>query len=227
MDLLKILATTIISIVVLFLLTRLMGNKQLSQLSLFDYVVGITIGSIAADLAVELQTPLNSGLALVIYGLIAVLISVLTNKSLGCRRFFAGRPILLLDDGKLFKKGFTKARLDLHEFLAMARVSGYYNINTIQTAIMETNGNISFLPKAQSRPLTPQDMSMNPTQERMQLNLVMDGKLMEENLNKANLSTRRLCEQLKALGVRSFKQVFLACLDYNGVLSVYKSKPED
>ncbi|MDO4544124.1 MAG: DUF421 domain-containing protein [Clostridia bacterium] len=218
----KILLTTVISIFILFALTKLMGNKQLSQLSLFDYVVGITIGSIAAELATELDTPINSGTALIAYGLIAVLISFLTNKSIVCRRIFAGRPILLMDAGKLFKKGFKKARLDLHEFLAMARVSGYYNINTVETAIMETNGNISFLPKSVSRPVTTQDMAMNPTQEHMQRNLIMDGRLMEENMKAAGVTARWLCTQLKGLGIRSFRQVFLATLDYNNLLTVYR-----
>lgn len=224
MDILQIILTSLISLAVLFALTKLMGNKQLSQLSMFDYIVGITIGSIAADLAIELETPLNSIVALVVYGLAAAGISLLTNKSLVLRRFFAGRPILLLDDGKLFKKGFKKARLDLHEFLGMARVSGFYSINNIQTAIMETNGNISFLPKEQSRPLTPHDMNLNPSQEKMQWNLIVDGKTMDDNLEKAGISLRRLREQLKALGFRSFSQVFLACLDSDGVLTVYNQQ---
>ncbi|MDD3400820.1 MAG: DUF421 domain-containing protein [Eubacteriales bacterium] len=224
MDILRIIITSLASLIVLFLLTKLMGNKQLSQLSLFDYIVGITIGSIAADLAIELETPLNSVVALVVYGLAAVLISLLTNKSLVMRRLFAGRPILLLDGGKLYKKGFKKARIDLHEFLAIARVNGYYCINTLETAIMETNGSISFLPKEPYRPLTPKDMSLNPTQERMQWNLIMDGKLMDDNLDKAGVSARRLRDQLKALGFRSPKQIFLACMDASGVLTVYREE---
>lgn len=222
MDILQIIITSIVSLIVLFLLTRLMGNRQLSQLSMFDYVVGITIGSIAGDLAIELEKPWNLGIALIVYGLAAIFIAILTNKSIRMRRFFVGRPVVLLNDGKLYKKSFKKARLDLHEFLAMARVNGYSCINNLQTAMMETNGQISFLPKAPYRPLTPQDMNLNPSQEIIQYNLIMDGKPMDDNITRAGVSVRWLHDQIKGLGFRSFSQIFLACLDGNGVLSVYK-----
>ena len=130
-DLLKVLGTSVASIVALFLLAKLMGNKQISQLSMFDYIVGITIGSIAAEMATDLESPLRSLLAMVVYGLLAFFISVLTSKSLRARRVITGRPILLMSDGKIYRDNLKRARLDLTEFLALCRVSGYFDLSAI------------------------------------------------------------------------------------------------
>lgn len=145
-DLLKVLGTSVASIVALFLLAKLMGNKQISQLSMFDYIVGITIGSIAAEMATDLESPLRSLLAMVVYGLLAFFISVLTSKSLRARRVITGRPILLMSDGKIYRDNLKRARLDLTEFLALCRVSGYFDLSAISVAIMECSGTLSFCP---------------------------------------------------------------------------------
>lgn len=221
MDILQVLLTSLGSLVVLFLLTKLMGNKQLSQLSMFDYIVGITIGSIAAELATELETPLYPLVAMALYGLAALTISILTNKSLKLRSFFAGRPIVLLDKGRLDRKGFIKARLDLDEFLSMARSAGYFDVSQLETAQLECNGSVSFLPKEQNRPVTPKDLSLNPAQSRIPFSLVLDGAVSSEALRRAGVSEEKLLEQLRALGYENCRAVFLASVNETGQLTVY------
>ena len=147
--------TTLLSLIVMFLLTKLMGSKQVSQMTLFDYVVGITIGSIAAELATELEDPERPLLAMVLWGLAAWGISVLGNKSLRARAFLSGKPLVLLDQGVIRRDNLKRARLDLNEFLTYCRIAGYFDLSEIQTAVLEHNGSVSFLPKETDRPATP------------------------------------------------------------------------
>ena len=109
--------TALLSIAVMFLLTKLMGTKQVSQMTMFDYVTGITVGSVAAELATELEEPAKPLTAMVVYGLVAVLISVTTCKSLKLRAWITGKPLVLLEDGVIYRKNLKKAKLDLSEFL--------------------------------------------------------------------------------------------------------------
>lgn len=124
MDILKIISLSLGSLVILFLLTKLMGNKELSQLTMFDYIVGITIGSIAAEMSTSLENDfLEPVVAMVVYGLITVLISYITSKSLNMRRFFNGKSKVLLDNGKLYRKNFKASNLDINEFLMECRIN--------------------------------------------------------------------------------------------------------
>ena len=133
----QIALTALGSLAALFLLTKLSGNKQVSQMNLFDYVMGITIGSIAAEMASELESPLRPLWAMVVYGLAAWGIALLTNKSIRVRRFIIGKPLILMDSGVIYRKNLRRARMDLNEFLMYCRVSGYFDLNQIQTAILE------------------------------------------------------------------------------------------
>lgn len=100
--------TALLSIVVMFLLTKLMGTKQVSQMTMFDYVTGITVGSIAAELATELEEPAKPLTAMVVYGLMAVLISVATCKSLKLRTWITGKPLVLLEDGVIYRENLDR-----------------------------------------------------------------------------------------------------------------------
>jgi len=222
MDYLQVLLTTLLSVVTLFLLAKLMGNKQMNQLSLFDYIVGISIGSIAAEMAFDLEGVQFKLIAMVIYGLLAYLISVLTNKSLKLRRLITGRPLLLFDNETLYRKNFTRAHMDINDFLSIARVNGYYSLQDISTAMLEINGQVSFLPKSGKRPVNPEDLGLAPAQEHVQVNLVQDGVLMEENLKAAGRSADWLRGKLAEKNYHSLKNIFLACLDADETFTVYE-----
>lgn len=222
---LQALGTTLVSIVVLFLLTKLMGAKQVSQMTMFDYVVGITIGSIAAELATELEQPVLPLTALVAYGVAAYLISVLTNKSLKARGMITGKPLILLEDGVIRRENLKKARLDLNEFLTYCRINGYFDLNQIHTAIMEHNGNISFLPREQDRPATPEDLGSHPKQAKVQTPFVMDGRLLRENIRKAGKEESWVHRALLRQGYRQESQVLLALWDGGEKLTVFPMDP--
>lgn len=219
-DIVQVSVTAAVSLAVLFLLTKLMGNKQVSQLNIFDYIVGISIGSIAAEMATELEKPLQPLCAMVIYAVSAFGISIWMNKSVKARRILAGKPLILLDGGHLYKENFKKARMNLNEFLMFCRIQGYFDLGQVQTALLEHNGSISILPISLQRPATPADFSMQPAQELMPTPVVMDGCVMQGNLRKAGKDTAWLLHELKKQGSPAPEEIFLAMSSGNQ-LTVY------
>lgn len=211
------------SVVVLFILTKLMGYRQMSELSMFDYINGITIGSIAAEMATALEDGITKTLtAMIVYAVFSILLSYISMKSMKGRRIIAGRPIILLNDGVIYEKNLKKAKIDLSEFLVQCRVSGYFDISKIQTAILEDNGKISFLPKSEERPITPNDMGLKPKSDNMVANLIIDGKLMKNNLKHSGKDMVWLNKQLAAFGVTDMEEVLLATCDLDNNVTVYR-----
>ena len=137
-----------------FVLTKLLGYKQMSQLSMFDYINGISIGSIAAEMATTVDGSfMKPLLAMTIYAVLVYFIDLLAVKSLKFRRFFGGRSLVLFENGKLYKENLRKAKIDVSEFLTECRLLGYFDINDISMAMMENNGKISVLPTTGRGPL--------------------------------------------------------------------------
>lgn len=224
MEILKIIITSAVSLLVLFLLTKLMGSKQVSQLNMFDYIIGISIGSIAAEMATELDTPINSLVAMIVYGIIAAAVSLISQKSLGARKVLTGKPLILLNNGKFDRENMKKARMDLNDFLMQCRSQGYFDISRIQTAVMEFNGSLSILPIAANRPLTPQDMSLAPQQEYMTTAIIQDGVIIEDNLRHTGNNYIWLKKRLSEQGHKAPEDVFLAVCDSNNKLTIYESE---
>ena len=137
----EVLLRALLSLGVLFGMTKLMGRKQVSQLTPFDYIIGISIGSIAAELAVNRDTPIPDGIAgLSVYSLAAVIISIATDKSLRLRRFFTGKPLLLIQHGKICEENLRKAKMDVNDLLSQCRTAGAFSPNEIEHAVLEPNG---------------------------------------------------------------------------------------
>jgi len=199
-----------------------MGYRQMSQLSMFDYINGITIGSIAAEMATSLEDNfLQPLVAMIVYALGSILLSVIAEKSIVMRRIINGTSIILYDKGTLYNKNLKKAKIDLNEFLIQCRCSGYFDISNLQTAILESNGRISFLPLVSNRPATPQDLSLTPEQETLVSNIIIDGKLMKDNLRHTGNNEKWLNTQLQAHGISEVSEVFLATCDVNNNFHAY------
>ena len=223
MDYIKIVLVSLFSLLVLFVLAKIMGNKQVSQLTMFDYVIGISIGSIAAEMATELEEPFKPLLAMVVYALSAYLISIVTMKSMKLRRIIFGRSVVLMKNGKIYRNNLKKSHIDLNEFLVQCRSDGYFDISAINTAILEPNGKISILPFPDKRPVTAEDLKTVPTQDNVFYDVIMDGEILKENLQSSGYDTNWLKNELKTQGYKNEKDVFLATLDESGTLNVFEN----
>lgn len=222
MDYLNTVFASLGSIVIIFLLTKMMGNKQMSQLSMFDYVTGITIGSIAAEMATNLEKFERPLIAMIVYGIVATLISIATYKSIIIRRIITGKPLILYENGKIYNKNLKKSRIDVNEFLELCRINGYFDLSNLETAILESGGKISFLPLSTQRPVNPGDLNLNPQQEKPVANVVIDGNIMLKNLNNMGRDVNWLNIQLKSQGITRVEEAFLVTCDSDHTIKVYK-----
>ena len=221
MEIIKVILTSVLSAATLFIIAKIIGHKQMSQLDFFDYITGITIGSIAAELATELEEPLKPLIAMVIYGIITVLLTLITSKLPKMRKFINGSPTIIMSGGKIYRKNMKKAKLDLSEFMVMCRQEGYFNLNDISTAIFEYNGRLTVLPKATKRPVNPTDMNIIPPPESINTEVIMDGRILEENLKRLGLNLDWLNKELKCQGYKNAKEIFLGVCDNNKELTLF------
>ncbi|MGN0347699.1 MAG: DUF421 domain-containing protein [Lachnospiraceae bacterium] len=222
MDILSIVILSLGSVLAIFLLTKLMGYRQMSQMSMFDYIIGITIGSIAAEMSTALDDNYTEPLtAMIVYALVAVGLAILSSKSMKARRIIEGIPVVLFNHGEIFYINLKKAKMDVSEFLMQCRVNGYFDIEKLECVILEGNGKLSFLPKAQERPLTPADMNLMPDRECMVANVILDGNIMQDNLHHVGKDEKWLRAQIKAGGAKDISEVLLATCDCEGKVTVY------
>ena len=209
MDILKLLLTALLSVVALFVITKIMGHKQVAQLDFFDYVSGITIGSIGAELATELDVPWKPLVALLVWGAASIILNLITSKIPGARKYINGTPTILMHEGKIYRENLRKARLDLSEFLLLCRERGFFDLDDIQTAVFEHNGKLSILPKAKNRPATPEDLKLTPKAAHIGVEVIMDGRIMGENLSRVGRDENWLKKQLRAQRHKDEKEIFL------------------
>ena len=223
MGYLLILGKGITSIVVLFILSKVMGRKQVSQLNVFDYIIGISIGSIAAEMTLNNEIDFFEGVfAISIYAVFAYLITLLTNKSIIARRLLIGCPTVLIEDGKLNYKALKKSKLDLNDFLQEARIQGYFNLSEIEFAIMEANGQVSFLPKSNAQPVKREDIKLKTSYEGLCCNAIIDGKIMINNLKEIGKNEEWLLTRLKNNHYKDINSLALVILDSKEKMTVYE-----
>lgn len=226
-EILIIILRGLISLTTLFLITKLLGKKQVSQLSLFDYVIGISIGNFAAEITINLEASLIYGIiAVVEFGLIAYAISILTMKSIKLRRFFMGVPTVLIDKGQLIEKALKKVHFDVNDLLEECRSNGYFDLNAIDYAIMECNGKLSIMPKSTYKPVTIKDLKLKKEIQGLCANVIIDGKIMDNNLENMGKEVSWLTQQLNIKGYNKLDNILLATLDCNEKLTIY-DKNED
>ena len=221
MEIINVILTALLSAATLFIIAKIMGHKQMSQLDFFDYITRITIGSIAAELATELEKPWKPLIAIVVYGTVTFVLSILTSKNPRLRKFVNGTPTIIMNNGKLYRRNMKKAKLDLSEFMVMCRQEGYFNLEDIQTAIFEYNGRLTVLPVSTKRPMNPTDMNILPNPEYICTEVIMDGRILEENLKRMGLDRNWLQKQLRERGYHDAKEVLLGVCDDNNKLSVF------
>ena len=221
MEFIKVILTSILSAFALFVIAKIMGHKQMAQLDFFDYITGITIGSIAAELATELEAPWKPLIAMLVYGLVAFGLTILSHKFPKTRKYINGTPTIVMDNGKLYRKNMKKAKLELSEFMVLCRQEGYFNLNDIQTAIFEYNGRITILPKSEKRPLTPEDMNITPEKAEICTEVIMDGRILHENLKRLGLDLTWLDKQLKKQKYDHVKEIYLGICDKNNNLTLF------
>ncbi len=189
-------------------------------MSFFDYVIGITIGSIAAEMSTNLDLEWWKGItAMAVWAIIGVLLSVITQKSIKARRFISGQPIIIMKNGKIIKKNLKKAKLDIDDLTASARANGYFSLTDIDSAIMEITGNISFMPTPLKRHLNPKDFNFAPQKESLSYDVVLDGQFVEKEIEKSNTNKSELKKMIQNREIK-LSEIAVASIDENKQLTI-------
>lgn len=221
MQILEFIIIPIISLIVLFIITKMMGYRQVSQLNMYDYINGITIGNIASELAIGgFNNILRPLIAMVVFASVIVMLSKLASSSLKIRKVIDGQAVILYENNKIYNEELEKAKLDLDEFLMQCRISGYFNLNELQTVVLETNGSFSFFPKEKYRPTVLNDLDITINKVELPTVLVKEGTIFHKNLKMIGHDENWLESELNVRGI-PISDVILMFQEDNSNLVVY------
>ncbi|MED3625574.1 DUF421 domain-containing protein [Neobacillus thermocopriae] len=216
----ELLFRTFLFILSLFLVTKLLGKKQISQLTLFEYISGITIGSIAGEAITGLEKNYLQGLtAIVIFGVITFLADYLSLKSKKFRDWVEGKGTVVIKDGKILEDNLKKERYTVDELSSLLRQQNIFNVADVEFALIEPEGRISALLKKENRPLTPKDLQMKMPNEKEPQTVIIDGKILDGELTEAGKGRGWLYSELEKRGV-TLDNVFMAQVNSYGELTV-------
>lgn len=226
-DVFKTIIQSAIVITILFILVKIMGKKHISQLTYFDYVVNISIGSLAANIILEDPSKFSLGIiSMIVITCFPILLSYISIKSLTARKLLDGNPTILIQNGKIIEKNLKKTKLDINDVLELLRVKNAFNIRDVEFAILETSGEISIQLKADKQPATPSDLNLNAKYQGLCTNLIIDGKLIHANIKFINKDNKWLMNELKKQNINSPHEVLLASLDNYGNLHIDKKRSD-
>ncbi|NJD02384.1 MAG: DUF421 domain-containing protein [Ruminiclostridium sp.] len=209
--------------IIVIISMRIMGKRQIGQLQPFELAIAIMISELAAVPMQNTGIPLINGIIPILTLLIAQLVvSFLALKSVRARGLICGKPSILIENGRILEDELRKEMYTLNDLLEQMRIKNVTDISDVEFAILETNGQLSIILKSQKRPATPADLKIPTDYEGLSLDIILDGKLVDKNLKKANLDTDWLYSELSKSGITSIKDVLFACLDSRGNLFCQK-----
>jgi len=204
---------------IVVIIMRIMGKRQIGQLQPFELVIALMISELAALPMQNTGIPLINGIIPILTLLFAqVTLSLIGLKSTKARAIICGRPSILIQNGKINEQQLKKEMYTINDLLEQLRIKNIHNIADVEFAILETNGQLSVIPKSQKRPLSPEDLNVPTKYEGLSLDIIIDGEISQENLKLANLDVNWLNNTLSKFGINNPKDVLFASLDSEGNL---------
>lgn len=205
---LDLLFRSVFTYIILIAMTRIMGRKQISQLTYFDYVVGITIGSIASVACVDKDVNVYEGLfSIIIWSVLTILISKINLKSIKIRLLIDSEPLLIMEKGKVIYKNMKKARYNMGDLLMQLRDKGIFNITDVEIAILEPDGKLSVLKKSEYNPLTAKDMNIKKPKNGLMVDLILNGHILHEHLQLIGKTEDWVLNELRTRNIDNIKDV--------------------
>ena len=221
MEYANVLIRTVLAFVTLFVVARLLGKQQLSQLTFYEYITGITMGDIAASIAIDAgRSPLYYMLALVAFAMLTLGTGVITEKSRPLRKLIEGEPVVLVHNGKILEHNMAKSGYNMENLMMQLRERDAFDIREVEFAIAETDGYLTVLKKSQNRPVTPADLGIDTKYEGIPSEIIVDGQVIHQNLKQNHLDEAWLIARLQSMGYNSPQEIPYASLDSEGNLYV-------
>lgn len=221
MTLVFVFMQTVVSFIVLLALTRLLGKQQVSQLTYYEYLNGITIGSIAANMATDEFANTGEHLTgLVVYGLLTLAVSYSTVKNRKIRKMLAGEPVIVVQDGKILEDNLRKMHMDLDELTMQMRTAGVFDYKELELGIIEQSGQLSILKKPKYQEATQEDVGKKQKSKGLAVEVIIDGQIIYQNLECMGHDGRWLVDQLHQRKIKSVSDVFFATVNKQGELEI-------
>lgn len=220
---------TLIAFAGILVYARLLGKQQMSQLTFYDYVTGITFGNIASTMAFDEGNKTWMYLwVLTLFFLLSYFTGVITEKSRPLRKLIEGEPTILVHNGKIMEHNMNKSHYNMENLMMQLREKDVFNLADVEYALAETNGTLTVLKKSQKRPATPADLNVNTPYEGLPSEMIVDGQVIYQNLKQNNLDEQWLMTQLKNLGYNDPREISYASLNTDGqlLIDVYRDKLE-
>ncbi len=222
-----VLINSVVSFLFLFIISKILGKKQIAQLEFIDYAVGISLGSIAAEMAINSEIPFYYFLiAMAIFMLLALLVDIVGRKCTFFKRLMKGKPITIVYEGKINYEQLKKSKIDVNDLLAMLREKGFFDIADVAYAVFETSGELSVLPKGNQRPVVAEDLGADKIKKAELSNvLVVDGDISYSGLSEAQKGEEWLLKRLNVTKRDELKNILLVTYDSeNDELNVHKKE---
>ncbi|WP_096188030.1 DUF421 domain-containing protein [Evansella halocellulosilytica] len=201
----------------MLILARMMGKKHISQITYYEYIVGISIGSIAAELTFGTEVRAsNFILGMILWGVIPIALSKIELKSFRFRTLLEGHPTYLIKDGNVLEENLKKENITIDEFMVLLREKDVFKLSDVDSVILEKNGQISVMKKSHLQPLTPKDTGLVVQQEQQPRIVIIDGNVMERSLTEYGYTKDWLLAEIRKQGVQNFQDVFVAQIDSTG-----------
>ncbi len=221
MSMLNSLLRALVAFILLMAVLRIMGRKTISQMTIYDFGMAVTLGSLIANLAIGSKHTELAGTAIIVsFVLIILLIDYLHIKSYRFRKLINSKPLTVIENGRLNDINMRKIRLTIDDLNMVLRQKNIFNMADVEFAILEADGKLSILPKSQKQPLTPADLNIPTAYNGLTSDLIIDGNIMNENLSSVNLDENWLKNELKMQGIGNYREVFYAGLDSFGKLYI-------
>ncbi|AXN39364.1 DUF421 domain-containing protein [Peribacillus butanolivorans] len=219
-DWLQIILRSLFFLIVLFLITKWLGKKQISQLSFFEYVTGITIGNVGAELATRVEGSIVNGvLSILVFALAPFIAGLISLKSKTIRDLVEGKASVFIKDGKVMEDNLKKEKYTTDELLGLLRKKDVFDVADVEFGLLEANGDFSVMLKKQNQPLTAKDLNLPVASVKEAQTVIMDGEILDEPLSTIGLNRNWLKTELDKLGV-TIENVFLGQANSNGELNV-------
>jgi uncharacterized membrane protein YcaP (DUF421 family) len=216
---------TLILFSLVVVVLRIMGKRQIGELQPFELVVAIMISELAAVPMADIEIPLLDGIIPILTLLFAQVflayLSLISNKA---RTIICGRPSILIEKGTIIESELRRLRININDLLEQLRVKNYANIRDVDYAILETNGQMSIIPKGASQTINRKDLGLSASDPGLPLTIIIDGMVVKHNLQLLKLTEKELLEKLKEQGVASLQQIFFASIDTTGTITWQKKE---
>ncbi|APM37919.1 DUF421 domain-containing protein [Clostridium kluyveri] len=217
----EIILRSVSTYIILLTLGRIIGRKLISRITFYDFIVGVALGSIAVRIALGSQeSPFLAAISVIVITILVVITDYLSIKSFKFRTLIDGRPVILISNGKVLDYNLKKMKIAINELMMQLREKDIFNIEDVEFAVIENDGELTVLPKTNKQPITAGDLNISISYTGLMSDIIIDGKIMYDNLKLTNHDEQWIGEQLKTHNICDVKEVFYAGVNAAGILYV-------